>query len=67
MQRFNKARKVKSKYQAMDTQIFHKFRELIHSESGISLSPEKEPLLSSRIAKRLRVLHLTEAEIFAGP
>lgn len=37
---------------------FNRFRTLIYSESGISLSENKRPLLASRLSKRLRDLGL---------
>lgn len=43
----------------MDTSTFEQFRRLIYEESGITLSSEKIPLLSSRIGKRLRALNLS--------
>lgn len=42
----------------MDTSTFEQFRRLIYEESGITLSPDKIPLLSSRIGRRLRALNL---------
>jgi chemotaxis protein methyltransferase CheR len=42
----------------MDNRIFEKFRDLILTESGISLSEEKRLLLANRLRKRLRQLGL---------
>ncbi len=42
----------------MNSQTFNRFRELIHSHSGIDLAPGKEALVSSRLAKRIRDLGL---------
>lgn len=42
----------------MEQIIFEKFRSIIYRESGIVLPPEKLPLLSSRIQKRLSALGL---------
>ncbi len=44
----------------MDRQTFESFRELIYTAAGISLNEKKEALVSSRIAKRMRALNLTE-------
>ena len=44
----------------MNSSTFEKFRVLIHAHSGISLSPGKEALVSSRLAKRLRELGLQD-------
>ncbi len=38
---------------------FEVFRELIYTHTGISLGPNKRPLLRSRLGKRLRALGLT--------
>ncbi len=43
----------------MNSQTFNRFRELIHSHSGIDLAPGKEALVSSRLAKRIRDLGLS--------
>ena len=40
--------------------VFAKFQELIHSASGICLGDNKIPLLSARIAKRMRCLGIAE-------
>src|SRR5690242_11202801 len=37
---------------------FTRFQELIHKEAGIWLSAGKQPLVVSRLAKRLRSLHI---------
>src|SRR5262245_11315038 len=42
----------------MEPEIFEKFRAIIYHESGIVLPPEKLPLLTSRIQKRLTALGL---------
>ena len=44
----------------MDTSTFNGFRELIYAHSGITLGPNKEALVSSRIGKRMRVLRLED-------
>lgn len=44
----------------MDQKVFQEFREIIHRESGINLSEEKRPLLSNRMAKRIRSLGLKD-------
>ncbi|HQH26818.1 MAG TPA: CheR family methyltransferase [Oligoflexia bacterium] len=44
----------------MNNGDFRKFRDLIYQESGIALSDDKVPLLKGRIAKRLRVLGLSD-------
>jgi chemotaxis protein methyltransferase CheR len=47
----------------MDPQVFEKFRAIIYKESGIVIAPEKLPLLSNRINKRLSQLGIkSEAE-----
>ena len=38
---------------------FERFRALVHQRSGIALRPEKQQLLCSRLARRLRELHLS--------
>lgn len=40
----------------MDPQVFERFRAIIYKESGIVIAPEKLPLLSNRINKRLSQL-----------
>lgn len=40
----------------MDTNTFHRFRDLIYRESGIVLTDQKKSLLASRIQKRLNAL-----------
>ena len=42
----------------MEKQIFEKFRDLIYNTSGITLSEQKEALVSSRISKRMRTLKI---------
>jgi chemotaxis protein methyltransferase CheR len=44
----------------MDAKVFHKLREIIYEQAGIHLPPEKETLVSARVAKRLRALNLTD-------
>jgi chemotaxis protein methyltransferase CheR len=44
----------------MDKRTFDSFRELIHQRSGISLSDGKESLLSARLARRMRVLAISD-------
>ena len=43
----------------MEMPVFNRFRELIHRQSGISLSDEKRALLENRIARRLRALNIS--------
>ncbi len=42
----------------MDKQTFEKLRDIIYKESGIVLPPQKLPLLTNRIQKRLRALKI---------
>ncbi len=42
----------------MDTQTFQKFREIVFKHSGINLNETKQAMVSSRIAKRMRVFGL---------
>ena len=44
---------------AISVDEFERFRTLIYSESGISLSDQKKSLLASRLSKRLRDLGLS--------
>lgn len=44
----------------MEREVFEKFRTIIYKESGIVLPPEKISLLSNRIQKRLKALHLKD-------
>src|SRR5258708_730552 len=39
--------------------LFSKFQSLIYNESGIWLGPQKHALLTSRLARRLRMLGLS--------
>ena len=39
--------------------LFRRFQSLIYTESGIWLGPQKQALLTSRLARRLRVLGLS--------
>ena len=43
----------------MDHQTFNKFREIVYTNSGISLNDTKEAMVSARISKRMRVLGFT--------
>lgn len=43
----------------MDQGVFERFRSIIHEHSGIALAPEKMPLLSNRLQRRLRELGLS--------
>jgi chemotaxis protein methyltransferase CheR len=43
----------------MDQSTFQKFRELIYDSCGINLNESKEAMVSSRIAKRMRLLGIT--------
>lgn len=42
----------------MEQKIFNDFRDIIYQNSGITLRPGKEALLSSRVAKRMRALNI---------
>lgn len=44
----------------MDQRTFNRFRSLIYDLSGISLTENKEMLISSRVGKRMRALGLTD-------
>ncbi len=44
----------------MEKKVFNKFREVVYARSGISLGPNKEALVSSRIGKRMRSLGMDE-------
>lgn len=46
----------------MKLQTFEKFKRLIYEKSGITLGPQKVTLVSSRIAKRMRILNIQEHE-----
>ncbi len=48
----------------MDKAVFDKFRTLIFSTSGISLSEQKEALVSARIGKRMRALKMDKFESY---
>lgn len=48
----------------MDKAVFDKFRSLIFSTSGISLSEQKEALVSARIGKRMRSLKMDNFESY---
>lgn len=50
----------------MDPRVFGTLREIIHRESGISLSPEKKSLLENRLGKRLRALNLASEKEYLG-
>ena len=43
----------------MDHQTFDKFREIVYTNSGISLNDTKEAMVSARISKRMRILGFT--------
>jgi chemotaxis protein methyltransferase CheR len=43
----------------LQDQEFSKFSELIYRIAGISMAPSKKPLVSSRLAKRLKLLDLS--------
>ena len=45
---------------SMDKSVFKKFVSLIYEKSGITLNNNKEALVSSRIAKRMRQLGITK-------
>ncbi len=42
----------------MESEIFNALRDIIHEQSGISLSDEKEALVSARVSKRMRALNI---------
>ncbi|MFC1715145.1 CheR family methyltransferase [Candidatus Poribacteria bacterium] len=44
----------------MNTRTFNAFRTLIYEKSGISLSDGKEPLIYSRVGKRMRALGIDD-------
>jgi chemotaxis protein methyltransferase CheR len=44
----------------MEQHVFDEFCKIIHRESGIALTSEKVPLLTSRIARRLRALKIED-------
>lgn len=46
----------------MEAKVFKKFVDYIYAESGITLKEGKEALLSARIMKRMRALHLKTHE-----
>ncbi len=43
----------------MDPKIFNRFRELVYAKSGITLGPHKAPLVSARVARRMRALSIS--------
>jgi chemotaxis protein methyltransferase CheR len=45
----------------MDAQQFQRFCDIAYSKAGIKLRDGKEALVSARVAKRLRALHLSSA------
>jgi chemotaxis protein methyltransferase CheR len=46
----------------MEKQTFEAFRQLVYTMSGISLGPQKEALVSARVAKRMRALDIPTHE-----
>lgn len=48
----------------MDPKTFEKFRTLVYDKSGIALGDQKVALVSARIAKRMRALHIESAEAY---
>ena len=46
----------------MEERTFNGFRNIVYERSGISLGPNKEALVSSRIAKRMRALGIARHE-----
>ena len=46
----------------MDARTFDKFREIVYEKSGITLGPNKEALVSARVAKRMRALRIPDHE-----
>jgi chemotaxis protein methyltransferase CheR len=48
----------------MEKAVFDKFRHLIYRTSGISLSDQKEALVSARIGKRMRILNVPDYRVY---
>ena len=48
----------------LDPKTFRHLRDLLYEHAGISLSPHKQTMVQSRLAKRLRSLHLTTYEAY---
>jgi chemotaxis protein methyltransferase CheR len=48
----------------MEPQLFQRFTAIAYEKAGISIKPGKEALVTARIAKRLRVLSLPNAESY---
>lgn len=48
----------------MEPRVFRKFCAIAHQKAGIHLKPGKEALVSARVAKRLRVLHLPNEQAY---
>jgi chemotaxis protein methyltransferase CheR len=46
----------------LSPKVFDAFKELIYRESGITLGPQKEALVASRLAKRMRALGMRSYE-----
>jgi len=48
----------------MDTTTFNKFKEIVYEKSGISLDEGKEPLVSARVGKRMRILGIQDPKAY---
>ena len=48
----------------MQPELFQRFSALAYEKAGIAIRPGKEALVSSRVAKRLRALALSDAEAY---
>ena len=44
----------------MEATVFNRFRQIVYERSGITLGPQKEALVSSRVGKRMRALGLSD-------
>jgi chemotaxis protein methyltransferase CheR len=44
----------------MEADTFDRLREIVYEQSGISLGPKKEALVSARVGKRMRVLGISD-------
>ena len=47
-------------FEKLNTRTFNEFRSLIYEKSGINLSEGKEPLVCSRVGKRMRTLGMDD-------
>jgi len=48
----------------MERETFESFRQIIYQTSGITLNDNKEALVSARVAKRMRMLQMSEPESY---